>query len=144
MIRQRAKAAEIQNGLMEAAVVETAVVIVEDSEVALRQLKSAVTEVPGLKVAGAAPTPGEAIHLVSSIRPAITILDVFLKGGTGIDVLHAIREQGIPTHVVVVTNAPSEMLNEACRGLGARFFFDKALEFEDFQEALRTLRAEAV
>lgn len=122
---------------------ETAVVIIEDSEQSLRRLTSAVDEVPGLRLIGSAPTPGEAVELVSALRPAILILDVFLSGGSGIDVLRAIAHRGIKTEVVVVTNAPSTALSQACFGLGARFFFDKALEFEQFQDALRTLRAEA-
>ena len=119
----------------------TAVVIVEDSEQFVLRLKAAVNEVPGLALAGSAATPAEAIELVFTARPAIVILDLFLIGGSGVEVLRAIKEQRLDTQVIVVTNAPSKALSDSCRDLGARFFFDKALEFDQFQEVLRTLPA---
>jgi DNA-binding NarL/FixJ family response regulator len=122
---------------------QTGVVIVEDSEQSLRRLVSAVEEIPGLSLVGSAATPSDAIELASTLRPEILILDLYLLGGSGVEVLEAIREQEIDTQVVVVTNEPSPALNEACLNLGARFFFDKSLEWEQLQKALRNLRAEA-
>jgi CheY-like chemotaxis protein len=90
-----------------------------------------------------AATPAAAIELVSAYKPTIVILDLFLTGGSGVEVLRAMGERNTNTHVVVVTNAPSSSLSKACRDLGARFFFDKALEFDQFREALKTLKAEA-
>jgi DNA-binding NarL/FixJ family response regulator len=121
---------------------ESAVVIIEDSEPSLRRLEAAVTGTPGLTVGGSAATPGKAIELISALRPAILILDLFLDGGTGVEVLRAIRERGLDTRVIVVTNAPSAALSKHCRDLGARFFFDKAIEFDQFEDALRALQAE--
>jgi DNA-binding NarL/FixJ family response regulator len=121
---------------------DSPVVIVEDSEMSLRRLESAVEAVTGLALAGTARSPAEAIELVSTLRPAIVILDLFLADGSGVDVLRAMAEKGIRAEVVVVTNAPSAALGDACREFGARFFFDKTLEFEEFQAALQTLQAE--
>ena len=70
------------------------------------------------------------------------ILDLYLSGGSGIEVLEALRGGHIDTQVVVVTNSPSTRLKEACLELGARFFFDKALEFEQMKTALRQLMTE--
>ncbi len=121
----------------------TAVVIVEDSQASLRRLKEAVNEIPGLQLVGSAPAAREAIELIANLRPAILILDLFLLEGSGVDVLQAVAEHGIPTQTIVVTSAPSETLTHACMTLGARFFFDKALEFEEFKSALRSLQQEA-
>lgn len=115
------------------------VLIVEDCEEHLRRLESAVSEIPGLQLLGSAATPAGAIELASTLRPNIVLLDLYLLGGSGLEVLEALREQRIDTQVVVVTGAPSSALSKACLGLGARFFFDKALEFEQMQAALTTL-----
>lgn len=115
------------------------VLIVEDSEPFQRTLAAAVGEVPGLEVVGTASTPARAIELISQLRPAIVVLDLYLTGGTGVDVLKAMRP-GDKTKVVVVTGSPSEPLKQACSQLGASFFFDKSLEFEQFRYALSGLR----
>ncbi len=118
------------------------VLIVEDSEQSREVLEATVLGSPGLSLAGSVATPGDAIEAAIRLKPAILILDIFLKEGTGLDVLRAIREQGLSISIIVVTNAPSAALKRHCSDLGARYFFDKSLELEVFQNALRTLGAE--
>jgi DNA-binding NarL/FixJ family response regulator len=120
------------------------VVIVDDSSQWLHHLESAVAEIDGLTVIGSASRPSAAVELVSRLRPPITILDLFLSGGSGIEVLKALASQGVHTQVVVVTGSPCARLREACLELGARYFFDKAFELEELVAALRTLRDEEI
>ena len=119
------------------------VVIVDDSDEWLRRLESAVQEVPSLAVVGTAATPTAAIDLVSTLRPPILVLDLGLSGGSGIDVLKALGNQNIQTRPVVITGSPSASLRTICMQLGARYFLDKAFEFEELQPALRELQEEA-
>ncbi len=122
---------------------DTAVVIVEDSETSRRRLEAAVGEVPGMRLVGSAAIAPAAIDLLTALRPGVAIVDLFLGETSGIDVLRAIAERNLPTKAIVVTSAPSRALGEVCLGLGARFFFDKALEFDQFRDALQALRLES-
>jgi DNA-binding NarL/FixJ family response regulator len=120
------------------------VVIVEDSVETVRRLEAAVAEIPGLFVSGRSPSPPEALELVSRLNPYITILDMYLAGGTGIDVLKNLAARKSKTRVVVVTGAPSSALRKTCAALGARYFFDKHGEFAQIPVALKSLMAETV
>lgn len=121
---------------------QAGVVIVEDSAHWLRRLELAVHEIAGLTIAGSAGTPAAAVELVSRLHPPILILDLHLPGGSGVDVLRALDGLEFGTRVVIVTGHPSERLRAVCLQLGARYFFDKALEWERLQPALRTLQEE--
>lgn len=118
------------------------VVIVDDSTDAVKRLATVVSKIAGLTVAGTAATPAAALDLVSRLHPPIMILDMYLSNGTGIDVLKRLAAKQTNTQVLVVTSAPSEALRKACFVLGARYFFDKELECQQIQAALRELLVE--
>lgn len=120
----------------------TGIVIIDDSAQWLGQLTSAVDAIGGLTVIGTASTPSAAIELVSTLRPPIVVLDLFLLGGSGLDVLKAVAKQNSGTRIVMVTGSPTIRLKQVCMQLGARYFFDKTFEFEELEAALRTLRQE--
>lgn len=119
------------------------VVIIDDSSQWLQRFEDAVGEFDGLTVLGNAGTSQDAIALVERLRPPILILDLSLAGSNGVDVLKALGSLGIDTKVVVVTGAPSAQLRAGCLNLGARYFLDKAFEFDQLRDALRTLMEEA-
>jgi DNA-binding NarL/FixJ family response regulator len=95
-----------------------------------------------LEVIGSAASPAEAISAVKRLKPPVLILDMYLEGGSGLEVLEALHSSGIKTQIVVLTGSPSERLRKACSNLGARFFLDKALDFDGLEAALKTLRSE--
>jgi DNA-binding NarL/FixJ family response regulator len=121
----------------------TGVVIIDDSSQWIHRVASVVAEIPGLAVLGSAGTPSAALELVSRLRPPIMILDMSLSGGSGVDVLKELDPRGAgDIRVVVVTGSPSSPLRQVCLESGARYFFDKAFEFDLLEDALRSLRDE--
>lgn len=122
---------------------QAGVLIIDDSDHWVRRFKAAVVDLAGLTVVGTAGTPHCAIRLLETLQPPIMILDLFLAGGSGIDVLKAVFSLGVRTQVVVVTGAPDAQLRASCLELGARYFFDKAFEFDKLGGALRTLLEES-
>jgi two-component system response regulator DevR len=102
-----------------------------------------VSNIAGLSVAGIAATPASALDLMSQLFPPIMILDMYLSAGTGIDLLRELSSRQCNTRAVVVTGAPSKELRNACLRLGARYCYDKGLEIDQIQAALKCLAAEA-
>lgn len=102
------------------------VVVVEDSEAFLMRLRLALDESPQLEVVGVAESAGQAISLLDRTRPDLVLLDLYLKEGTGVDVLRHIRETGLSVRTLVMTSSDSGELQSACLSLGAHRFFDKA------------------
>jgi len=105
---------------------ELRVVIVEDSHVFARRVREALGEIPHLSIVGAAETPLEAIATIGAQKPSLVLLDINLTGGSGIDVLRAIKNGGFPGVVFMMTSEPSEPVRTACLQLKAAELFDKA------------------
>lgn len=71
------------------------VVIAEDEPPALRHLLSAVAEIPGLQIVGAAGDGAMAAEMIRELHPDLVILDIHMPGLSGLDVAQALdRENG--------------------------------------------------
>jgi CheY-like chemotaxis protein len=120
---------------------ELRVVIVEDSNVFARRMREALEEIPHLEIVGAAASPSEAIATIGAEKPGLVLLDINLTGGSGIDVLRAIKNGGFPGVVFMMTSEPSEPLRTACLQLKAAELFDK-VEAEELLAAVAELASE--
>ncbi|HJY07900.1 MAG TPA: response regulator [Bryobacteraceae bacterium] len=104
---------------------EFQVCIIEDSQPFALRMKAALEEIPRLEVVGVAETPSEAIKMIGAQQPHLVLLDISLSGGNGIDVLRAIKNDGFPGVVLMMTSQPSEQVRAACLKLEAAELFDK-------------------
>lgn len=102
------------------------VVVVEDSEAFLLRLRLALAETPQLKLVGVAESASPAISLIHETKPDLVLLDLYLKQGSGVDVLRNIQETGLQVRTLVMTSEDSGEMQSACLSLGAHRFFDKA------------------
>lgn len=102
------------------------VVVVEDSEAFLLRLRFVLNASPSIQVVGFAESAGAAIRLLEQTQPDLILLDLYLKEGSGVDVLRHIHESGTKVRTVVMTSEPSGELQSACLSLGAHRFLDKA------------------
>lgn len=105
---------------------EFQVVIVEDSHMFAQRLRAALGEIPQLEIVGSAETPSEAIETIGAQKPDLVLMDINLRGGSGIDVLRAIKDGGFPGVALMMTSQPSEPIRTACLQLKAAELFDKA------------------
>jgi len=106
------------------------IAVIEDSPEYLAAIELALTTLPEAVLVGTADTAAAGIRLVDRANPDLLLLDVFLKQGTGIEVLQHFQCQSRPMAIAVMTNAPSPELEQYCRRLGAAAFYDKAEGFE--------------
>lgn len=106
--------------------------VVEDSAVVRDNLVAALEELLPVKVVGIAE---DAAHAVSWMRDAanqcdLGIVDIFLKRGTGLEVLAAATPTRKDMKWVVFTNFASNEMRTRCSQLGADRVFDKSNEIE--------------
>jgi len=119
--------------------IQMKVFIADDSGAVVKRLTDLLEEVPGAQLVGQAGDVPEAVQGVQKLRPDVLILDLQMPGGTGLDVLRAIRVDLPYLYVLICTNFPYPQLREECFGAGANFFLDKSAEFEKIPAILREL-----
>jgi DNA-binding NarL/FixJ family response regulator len=115
----------------------TKVYLVEDSPI-IRQLLAELIETTGARIVGWGHTASAAIADIEVLQPDAVTIDLFLKKGTGFDVLKALAT-GSDTNSplrIVLTNYNSDSHRDAAKRLGAHFFFDKATQIREVLEAL--------
>jgi DNA-binding NarL/FixJ family response regulator len=115
------------------------VFIADDSNPVIERLADLLEEIPGAQLVGRAGTVSEALHGVARTNPDALILDLQMPGGSGLDVLRAVRADHPYLQVLVCTNYPHEKYREECLNSGANFFLDKSAEFEKLLSILRQL-----
>jgi two-component system OmpR family response regulator len=120
------------------------IAIIDDCRQWAERLQIAVAQHAALSLIGTARTPRAAVELISARKPEIVILDLALEEGSGVEVLERLSELGVTAQVVVVAASSSRTLRETCLRLGARFFLDKAYDFDRLGAVLEQLVAEAV
>ena len=115
--------------------------LVEDSTVIRDNLSSALEEMLGLQMLGSAADEGSAVHWMQTAphRCDIMIIDLFLKAGTGLNVLVRARTLRPSTKLVVLTNYATKEMRQRCLQLGADRVFDKSAELEQLLSYCETV-----
>jgi DNA-binding NarL/FixJ family response regulator len=106
-----------------------AVYLVEDSPLVRERLLEMLGAVPGARVVGMAAGADEAIRDILAKRPDIVVLDIRLAQGSGFDVLRALRARAPRIDVYMLSGFDSDPYRRLALQLGARDFFDKAIDF---------------
>lgn len=112
------------------------VFIVEDSAPIRKRLGELLGEIDGVDVVGEAESPSDAIAGILSTSPNWVVLDFQLVGGTGVDVLRAVRPKAPEINFIVLTNHPSPQYRRTCIDSGAGWFFDKSTEFGKIKDVI--------
>ena len=108
------------------------VFIVEDSPLIRQNLVGALEEMAPVMVVGHAEGALAAKAVLTEEPPPcdLVIVDIFLRDGTGLDVLRALRDQGSPVTRVVLTNYATPEMRKQCLALGADRVFDKSADID--------------
>jgi DNA-binding NarL/FixJ family response regulator len=103
------------------------VVIVDGAPFVRERLRALLhTDVPQVDVIGEAADAQAAIRLIRDTRPDAVILDLQLPGGSGFNVLRAVKLAPPAPIVIVLTNLTTIEYHAACLEAGAEFFLDKS------------------
>jgi CheY-like chemotaxis protein len=119
------------------------VYVVEDSDIVLRLLTSAI-ESAGGELMGASDNARQAIHELQALNPDLILIDLVLAGGSGFEVLDAIQTGGAARGAVgvVFTNHVRTEDRERSFLLGASYFFDKSTQGRQALELINKMAAE--
>ncbi|HEV3421948.1 MAG TPA: response regulator transcription factor [Candidatus Acidoferrum sp.] len=113
--------------------------IADDSRVVVERLAGLLEEVPGTHLVGQAGDVPSAVKGIQKLKPDAVILDLHMPGGSGLDVLRAIRTAHPDLFVLICTNYPYPEYREQCLAAGANLFLDKSADFEKIPSILREL-----
>jgi len=118
--------------------------LVEDSPIIRENLIAALEELAPVEVVGTAEDERSAVDGLVSLTPScdLVVIDIFLKGGSGLGVLRAAAALGRPAmKLVVLSNYATADMRSRCESLGATRVFDKSNEIDaliDYCETLAT------
>jgi DNA-binding NarL/FixJ family response regulator len=115
------------------------VLIADDSAVVVERLSDLLKEIPTVELVGRAGTVSEAIDSIKEMSPDAVILDLQMPGGSGLDVLRAVRPGHPSLQILICTNYPYAKYRDECLTAGANFFLDKSTEFEKIPAIFREL-----
>lgn len=120
------------------------VLLVEDSADVQAALRTLLAMIPRVVVVGVAADAEAALRLVAGLQPDLVVLDVpFLGAERGLEVLRHLRQYHPKVDVIALSNLGWQALRDSYLEAGARAYFDKALQFEDACDWIRTRAAQA-
>ncbi|TDL67506.1 response regulator [Rhodococcus qingshengii] len=112
------------------------VLIVEDDPMVAEFNKRYLKEMNGFSLSGIVHNVRDAREFLNKEQVNLILLDVYMPGANGLELLHFIREQKIAVDVILITAAAdTEKIQTALR-LGAVDYLIKPFEFERFNQAL--------
>lgn len=91
-------------------------------------------------IVGQAENAQKALSAIRQLHPDVVILDIWMPGGNGIEVLRQLKKLKPSPKVIMFTNYTYPQYRYRCKVAGADFFFDKSTEFDQIPRALETLR----
>lgn len=115
------------------------VFITDDSKLVVERLHDLLKDVSGVEVVGEATNVPDAVSSIKRTNPDAVILDLQMPGGSGLDVLRAIRPRHPRLKVLVCTNYPYPQYREECMAAGANYFLDKSADFDKIPTIFRQL-----
>ncbi len=106
--------------------------VVEDSPLIRQNLIATLEEMLDLRIVGYAEDERSAVAWLQAGEAVdLMIIDIFLKSGTGLEVLRQARAAQPRAQLVVLTNYATADMRRRCAQLGADRVFDKSAELEE-------------
>jgi CitB family two-component system response regulator MalR len=116
------------------------VLLVEDDPMVAELSRLYVGRVEGFETVSSVRSASEALDLIKSQPVHLLLLDIFMPGQSGIELMEEIRRQALDVDVIFVTAArDTATINKALK-LGAADYLIKPFEFERLKQALEHYR----
>lgn len=94
----------------------------------------------GMKVCGETDNIMDALRIIQATKPDIAIVDISLRGSSGLELLKDIRAQQIELSVLVLSMHAEELYAERALRAGAKGYIMKSEASSEVIEAIHTVR----
>ena len=115
----------------------TTLVTIDDHPLFRKGLADLIGMDPSLTLVGEAATGEEGLRLAKEKHPDLILLDINMKGMSGIETLRAIKQEDLDTRVLMLTVSDNEEDVVAALQIGADGYLLKDMEPEDILDSLR-------
>ena len=102
------------------------ILLVEDSRVMRDRLHGIISAIPNARLVAETDNADDVRELLDRHRPEVAIIDLRLRGGSGLSLLEHVRSVHSATTLIVLTNCAQPEYRTKCIELGAHYFFDKS------------------
>lgn len=113
------------------------VIVVDDHPLLRRGVRELLSLDEDIEVVGEAGTREEAVHLVRALEPELVVLDLNMRGTSGVEILTELKKEDPSRRIVILTVSDSGDDLVACIRAGADGYFLKDMEPERFLENIR-------
>jgi len=115
------------------------VILCDDHALIRRGIRDTLSDATDIRVVGEAADYGELRALMRSTRCDVLVLDINLPGRSGLDVLHALKDEGAEAKVLVVSMYPEDQYAIRALRAGAAGYVNKGGNPATLVEAVRTV-----
>lgn len=115
------------------------VMIIDDHEVVRRGIAEVVDNTDGLQVIAEAGSVKEALRRAELTHPDVALVDLRLPDGTGIDLIHALKEKSAETRCVVLTSFDDDDALAESLDAGAKAFLLKTVRGAEITEVIKAV-----
>jgi DNA-binding NarL/FixJ family response regulator len=113
------------------------VLIVDDHPVVRKGIAQLISAEPGLTVIGETETATDGVRLIRELKPDVCVVDLTLKGMSGMELIKVVRQEGLKTALLVVSMHDERVYAERCLRLGANGYVMKEEAAEAIVSAIR-------
>ena len=115
------------------------VLIVDDHPVVRHGLRSLLTGHPDLEVVGEAEDGVQVIPFLSSHETDVVLLDIQMKGQSGIEVARRVRHSYPPVKIIILTTYDDESLLHEALEAGVHGYLLKSMSHESLPDSIRAV-----
>ena len=113
------------------------VLLVEDHPMFREHLGQLINRELGMSVCGEADNIKDAMRLIEKTQPDIAIVDITLRGSSGLELLKDIKAQGLNINVLVLSMHDEELYAERALRAGAKGYITKNEASTEVVKAIR-------
>ena len=117
------------------------VLCVDDHPIVREGLVSIIEGDPELQIVGEAETVQQAIAAFHASKPDVTVIDLKLPDGDGVDVIRNVRKQFPMTRFVVLTSAEGDIDMRRALEAGAQAYLVKGVVRKELRQIIKAVHA---
>ena len=114
--------------------------IADDHPLIRHALEKLVTEIPQIQLLGVAEDGAEALHMISTLKPHIALLDIDMPLLDGLSVLEMATKQNLDTKIVLLTFHKERSVYDKAVASGAAGYLLKDFDVDEIKQCLLAVR----